>query len=328
MLVVGDIGGTKTLLALYEPGADPGRAVVEKEYQSAAFPGLAPMVRDFLDGAGRGAEYGCFDVAGPVLDGRAHLTNLSWNLDEDQLASDIGLQRVILINDLRAIAVAIPHLRRTDFETLHAGTPDPEGPIAVVAPGTGLGEAFLIRHGDVSIACASEGGHASFAPTNDLEYGLWQFLRQRFDSVSYERVCSGPGIAHIYDFLREKQDTPESPELARALAAVADLTPVIAQAGLRGDRLAAAALDIFAHVLAGEASNFALKILATGGVYLAGGVPTHLLPLLRRAEFRSAFLNKGRLNTVLEDIPVHVVTVRAALLGAAHFGLREFKPNE
>lgn len=328
MLVVGDIGGTKTLLALYELGADPGRAVAEKEYQSAAFSDLAPMVQDFLDEVGQRAEYGCFDVAGPVLDGTAHLTNLPWNLNEERLASDLGLRRVVLINDLRAIAVAVPHLRPADFETLHAGTPDPAGPIAVVAPGTGLGEAFLIRHEDKVIACASEGGHASFAPTSDLEHALWRYLRQLFETVSYERVCSGPGIAHIYDFLRDRQDIPESPELARALAAVEDRTPVIAKAGLRGDRLAAAALEMFAHALAGEASNLALKIMATGGVYLAGGVPAHLLPVLRKPGFRTAFLNKGRLNTVLENMPVHVVTVRAALLGAAYFGLEQFRPGE
>jgi glucokinase len=327
MLVVGDIGGTKTLLGLYELSADPGRPVVEKEYRSAAFPDLAPMVRDFLGSVGLRAEYGCFDVAGPVLNGEAHLTNLPWSLQEQRLASDLGLRRVILLNDLRAIAVAVPHLKPTDFETIHAGTPDLVGPVAVVAPGTGLGEAFLIRQEESVVACASEGGHASFAPTNDLECALWQYLRQRFGSVSYERVCSGPGIAHIYDFLRDRREIPESPDLARALAAAKDRTPLIAEAGLQGDRLAAAALDMFVNVLAGEASNFALKIMATGGVYLAGGVPAHLLPLLRGAGFRTGFLNKGRLNAILEAIPVHVVTARAALLGAAHFGVRQFSTD-
>lgn len=321
MLVVGDIGGTKTLLAFYEPGADARAPKAQKEYHSADFPGLAPIVRAFLAETGQVADHACFDIPGPVLNGKAHTTNLPWTLDEAGLAQELGMQRVILLNDLQAVATAVPYLQPADIVTLNPGTPDRRGRIAVIAPGTGLGEAFLVWGGTGYIACASEGGHASFAPTNAREAALWQYLHQKFDAVSFERVCSGLGIANIYEFLRAEGKIPESQALANDLAGATDHTPLIAQAGLRGDPLAAAVLDMFITILGAEAGNFALKIMATGGVYLAGGVPAHLLDLLRGPAFMTAFTAKGRLAPVLQAMPVHVVTVPAALFGAARHGL-------
>lgn len=324
MLVVGDIGGTKTLLALYSPGSDPRKPVAEKEYHSASYPGLDVIVRAFLQETGQQATLGCFDVAGPVVRGQAHITNLPWTMDERGLAQAIGLQRVILLNDLKAIAHAVPHLQEIERHTLNAGEPEAHGALAVVAPGTGLGEAFLVWSGREYIACASEGGHASFAPTDERQADLWRALRKRFGEVSFERVCSGLGIANIYDFLRDSRAFAESPGFAARLAEAGDRTPLIAQAGLddaAGNPLAAATLEIFVAVLGAEAGNLALKVMSTGGVYLAGGVPAHILPLLTDGRFLDAFTAKGRLAAVLRKMPVHVVTTRAALLGVALYGL-------
>jgi glucokinase len=326
MLLAGDIGGTKTLLALYGPEADARRPIAEAEFRSRDFASLELMARAFLERVKHGADQGCFDVAGPVIGGRAQLTNLPWMVDEAVLCRNLGMRRVTLLNDLQAVAYAVPRLRAEERQVLHAGTPRPGAPIAVVAPGTGLGEAFVIRHGGDDIACPSEGGHASFAPTDEDEVGLWRFLAQRFGHVSVERVCSGPGIAHIYDFLCAAGPGGESPAFAARLAAAADRTPLIVQAALddpAGNPLAARAVDMFVGILGGECANLALKVLATGGVYLAGGIPMHILPLLAEERFRRAFVGKGRLANVLRDVPVHVVTARAALLGAALYGLEQ-----
>ncbi len=324
MLVVGDIGGTKTLLTLLEPGSDPRRPVAEKEYHSASYPGLDAIVRAFLAETGGKAEFGCFDVAGPVVQGQVQATNLPWTMDEQGLAQSLGLRRVILLNDLKAIAYAIPHLLPTDVHTLNDAAAEPNGPIAVVAPGTGLGEAFLVWNGRDYTACASEGGHASFAPTTDQQVDLLRYLRQRLGDVSFERVCSGLGIGNLYEFLRDSGAWPETPGFAGQLEQAADRTPLIARAGMQdpvGNPLAAAAMALFVEILGNEAGNLALKVMSTGGVYLAGGMPARVLPLLGTGRFLEAFVSKGRLAGVLRRMPVHVVTARAALLGAARYGL-------
>lgn len=326
MLLAGDIGGTKTLLALYEPTGDARHSVAEAEFHSANYANLDLMVREFLDREGHKAETACFDVAGPVIDGRAHLTNLPWTLEEAALRNSLGLKRVKLLNDLQAIAYAVPKLRADERHELNAGTMQTHGPIAVVAPGTGLGEAFLLWQGRHYMACASEGGHASFAPTDDQQIGLLQALAKRFGGhVSVERVCSGPGIANIYDHLRALEPARESATFAASLAKAADRTPLIAQAALEdpSNALAVETLDLFISILASEGANMVLKVMATGGLYLAGGIPAHILPKLTYAHFVQAFTNKGRLGELLSRVPIHVVTARAALLGAALYGLEQ-----
>ena len=330
MLLAGDIGGTKTLLALYAPAAGARQPVAEAEFHSASYAGLDVMAREFLKRQSQPATDACFDVAGPVIGGRAHLTNLPWDLEEVALRDSLGLQRVTLLNDLKAIAYAVPHLQPTERHCIHAGTPESNGPIAIVAPGTGLGEAFLIWNGSSYIACSSEGGHASFSPTDERQAGLRQYLAGRFENVSFERVCSGPGIANIYDYLREAQPGLETAAFATTLSHAADRTPLISQAGLEdpsGNPLAAATLEMFVSILGDEASNLALKVLATGGVHLAGGIPAHVLPKLTDGRFMQAFLNKGRMSQLLAAMPVHVVTARAALLGAALYGLDHMRPT-
>jgi glucokinase len=329
MLLAGDIGGTKTLLALYSPAAGARHPIAEAEFHSASYPGLDAIAREFLKQQSQPATDACFDVAGPVIGGRAHLTNLPWDVEEIALRDSLGLRRVTLLNDLKAIAYAVPNLQPTELHSIHAGTPEVHGPIAVVAPGTGLGEAFLIWNGSSYIPCSSEGGHASFAPTDERQVGLRQYLAKRFGQVSFERVCSGPGIANIYDYLRETQPELEPAAFAATLSHAADRTPLISQAGLEepsGNPLAAATLDMFVSILGDEASNLALKVLASGGVYLAGGIPAHVLPKLKDGRFMQAFLNKGRMSKLLDAMPINVVTARAALLGAALYGLDHMQP--
>ena len=281
------------------------------------------MVHAFLAETGRQAQFGCFDVAGPVVQGHAHATNLPWTMDEQGLERELGLRRVLLLNDLKAIAYAIPHLLATELHALNAVAAVPQGPIAVVAPGTGLGEAFLVWSGSGYIACASEGGHARFAPTTDRQIELLRYFRERFSEVSCERVCSGIGIANLYDFLRDTGAYAETPGFAAQLAQATDRTPLISWAGTQdpaGNPLAAATMNLFAEILGSEAGNLALKVMSTGGVYLAGGIPARILPLLGSGGFMEAFAGEGRLAGVLRRMPVHVVTARAAILGAARYG--------
>jgi glucokinase len=328
MLVAGDIGGTKTLLALYASASGAREPIAEAEFHSASYPSLDAMAREFLSTQNQTAEYACFDVAGPVIGGRAHLTNLPWDMDETALCQSLGLQRVMLLNDLKAIAYAVPRLQPAELHCINEGRAEVSGPIAVIAPGTGLGEAFLVWNGSEYIACSSEGGHASFSPTDEPQSDLRRYLAERFGHVSCERVCSGPGIANIYDYLRSTQPGLEPSAFAAALSQEADRTPLISQVGIddaSGNPLAAATLDTFVTILGDEASNLALKVLATGGVYLAGGIPAHVLTKLTDGRFMKAFVNKGRISDLLSAMPVYVVTARAALLGAALYGLDQLR---
>ncbi len=326
MLVVGDIGGTNTRLALYPPDGDARQPIIERDFRSGDYAGLEEVVRTFLTAEGHSATAACFDVAGPVIDGRARLTNLPWLIEEARLARAFGIEQVALLNDLKAIAYAVPRLQEDELRTINPGRPTPQGPIAVVAPGTGLGEAFLIWGGTDYIACASEGGHADFAPSDPLEGELWGYLRRRYGHVSCERVCSGSGIPNIYDGLRELGHATESPTFAAHLAEQHDRTPLIMQAGIEGaDPLCVKTLEVFTTALGAEAGNLAVRVLATGGVYLAGGIPPRIMPQLCDGRFMRVFVTKGRLSDVLSAIPVKVVLTNAALLGAALYGLDQLR---
>ena len=232
MLIAGDIGGTTTRLALVSPDAGPRKFVAEQEFHSADYKGLQPIVEAFLAKTGGHATSACFDVAGPLIGGRAHLTNLPWDLEEAALCCDLGLHRVSLLNDLRAIAHAVPHLQLEETVVINAGQAVEHSPIAVLAPGTGLGEAFLIWSGQDYVACASEGGHADFAPTNQVQAGLWAFLTDRFRHAGYERVCAGSGLPNVYDYVRSHDPSSECPAFAAILRAAHDRTPPIVDAAL------------------------------------------------------------------------------------------------
>ncbi|MBW7881032.1 MAG: glucokinase [Caldilineaceae bacterium] len=330
MLLAGDIGGTKTQLAIYSLAEGPRRPVIEALFPSTDYANLADMVRDFLRDTQVTVEYGCFDVAGPVVGGRAQLTNLPWVVDSNELASKLDLQKVWLLNDLQATAYAVPHLTPNDLVTINKGEAAEYGAIAVVAPGTGLGEAFLVWSDNGYSAHASEGGHTDFGPNSETEAAMLGYLLKRFGHVGYERVCSGIGIPNIYDYFRDSGYAPESPEFAARLDAAADRTPLIVQAALREedpDPLCEATVDMFVSILGAEAGNLALKVLATGGVYLGGGIPKRILPKLQTGRFMAAFTNKGRFAAMMHKIPVHVIATQAALTGAARYGLERMSHN-
>ncbi len=324
ILLAGDIGGTKTDLALFSPERGPGAPLAEATFASARYPSLEALVQEFLGSVRSPVFAACFGVAGPVMHGQARITNLPWVIDEGRLSEALHLTSVRLLNDLDAIAHAVPTLQPVDLETLQAGSAVSGGAIAVIAPGTGLGEAFLTWDGRQYRAHPSEGGHADFAPSTALELEMLRDLQQQFGHVSYERVCSGRGLPNIYAYLKATGHAEEPGWLADELAAAADPTPVIIRGALNDPpcRLCRLTLETFASILAAEAGNLALKVLATGGVYLGGGLPRRILPVLKDERFLETFRRKGRLAEVLVRVPVHVILhPKVGLLGAAVYGL-------
>jgi glucokinase len=327
MLLAGDIGGTKTDLAIFSNEAGPHAPLAQSEVHSADYPSLQALAREFLTKVGLPVDRACFAVAGPVINGRAKTTNLPWVMDEGSLAKELNLRSVHLMNDLEAIAEAIPILRESDVRTLNVGRPVLKGAIGVIAPGTGLGESFGAWDGSRYVAHGSEGGHADFAPTDERQIGLLRHMLKRFDHVSVEHVCSGIGIPNVYEYLRDIEHIPETPEVAQLIASAKDPSAVIFATAAdpnNPSKLCAAAADMFVSILASEAANLALKVLATGGVYLAGGIPRRILRVLQAPRFMESFKRKGRLSELMERIPIHVVIVRAALVGAAARGLERF----
>jgi glucokinase len=327
MLLAGDIGGTKTDLAVYSHETGPHSPLVQAEVHSAEYSSLQALVTEFLEKVKMPVERACFDVAGPVINGHVKITNLPWVMDESSLTKELKLRSVHLMNDLEAVACAIPILRPGDTKTLNVGHPVPNGAIGVVAPGTGLGESFLTWNGSCYVAHNSEGGHADFAPTDERQIGLLKYLLKRSDHVSVEHVCSGIGIPNIYEYLRDIEQIPENPETAQMIASVKDQTAIIANSALDShnpSKLCMATIDTFVSILASEAANVALKVLATGGIYLAGGIPLHILRVLEEPAFMESFKRKGRFGELMEHIPVYVILTRAALIGAAEYGLKSF----
>ena len=325
MLIAGDIGGTKTDLAIYALESGPQTPLAQTELHSADYPSLQAMVKEFLAQVKMSVDVASFDVAGPVIDGSVKTTNLPWTLDEETLANDLDLKAAHLMNDLEAVARAVPVLRAEDMITINKGQPVASGPIAIVAPGTGLGESFLTWDGSEYIAHSSEGGHSDFAPTDEHQIRLLQYLLPRLGHVGVERVCSGIGIPNIYEFLRDEENIPERREIAQLIASAKDHTKAILEAAFDPQdpsELCRATVDLLASILASEAGNLALKVLATGGVYIAGGIALHVLPLLQTPQFVETFTRKGRFKDLMERMPIHIITTRAALLGAATFGLQ------
>jgi len=325
MFLAGDIGGTKTNLAVFSPETGPRAPLVEATFPSVRYPSLEALVREFLAQVDLKVERASFGVPGPVVAHRATVTNLPWVIDETRLETALGLSSVRLLNDLESIAHAVPFLESDDLHTLNEGESAPGGAIAVVAPGTGLGEAFLTWNGSCYQAHPSEGGHTDFAPSNPLEIELLRYLLARFDHVSYERVCSGLGLPNIYAYLKGSSYVDEPAWLAEQLEAADDPTPVIVRAALDEERqceLCVATLNVFVSILGAEAGNLALKTLATGGVYLGGGIPPRILPALKQERFMEAFQRKGRFSDLLARVPVHVIlNPKVALLGVACHGL-------
>jgi glucokinase len=286
------------------------------------------MAQAFLPTAGLAIDAACFGVAGPVIDGAVKATNLPWLVEAKELAVLLGLKSVHLLNDLEAAAYAVPLLQPAELRTLAAGKPARDGNLALIAPGTGLGEAFLTRNGAGWDAHASEGGHSDFAPADDKQIELLRYLQPRFGHVSFERVCSGIGVPNIYDFLRDSGHASETPDVARQIAESADRTRTILQIAVESpgsSQLCAATLEMFSSVLGAEAGNLTLKVMATGGLYIGGGIPAHILPSLETGPFLSSFRDKGRFSEMMSRVPVHVIVAQAGLIGAAAHGLSRMR---
>lgn len=326
LLLAGDIGGTKTVLAVVSPETGIVANLAEATFENRHYSGLEEIVAEFLDRFGVRVHRASFSVAGPVTDGQSMLTNLGWNLDEEQLRESWGLASVRLVNDLQATAYAIAYLSPENIHTLQPGVPSANGPRGVIAPGTGLGEGFLFWDGTRYEAFASEGGNADFAPADALQIELLRHLQGRFGHVCYEHVCSGLGISNIYRFLKESDPAEEPDWLADQLSTAVDPTPIIVETAL-GERASCSictrTVQLFAAILGAESGNLALRVLATGGVYLGGGIPPRILSMLQGPEFLNGFRSKGRFSDFMTRFPVHVILEpRAALLGAAQYGLR------
>jgi len=324
VVLAGDIGGTKTILAAWSREHGLHNPIAEHTFVSANYPDLESIVHEFLQKTDLRPERAAFGVAGPVIDGTAHITNLPWVMDEAKLRDAIGVSSVKLLNDLESVANAVPILGDDDFVKLNDVQPEANGPIGVIAPGTGLGEAFLLHVGGSYRAFPSEGGHNDFAPVNELEAELLRYLQRKFGRASYERVVSGIGIPNVYAFLRDGFYVQESEWVGEQLAATKDPTPVIVTNALLDspDLLCARTMDIFASVLAAKAGNLALTVMATGGIYFGGGIPPRISSFLQRESFMSTFRDKGRLSVLMERIPARmIVNNKSALLGAARVAI-------
>ncbi len=329
MLLAGDIGGTKTILALYTQEDGPRNPIAQFTYPSTHYDSLERIVQEFIEQSRAKIERATFAVAGPVVAGKAQITNLPWRMEETQLRKTLGLESVKLINDLVAVGYGVPELQLEELYTLQEGKPLAGGAIGVVAPGTGLGETFLTWDGVRYRAHPSEGGHTDFGPTSPLQFGLLRYLQEKFGHVSYERICSGIGIPNIYGYLKEVGYAEELESVTASLEKSTDPTPIIIQAAMSQDNpsdLSRTTLETFIDVLGAEAGNMALKIMATGGLYLGGGIPPRILPILANGAFMRSFRDKGRFGDLLAQMPVHVIlNSKTGLLGAASHVLGEFE---
>lgn len=318
LFLAGDIGGTKTRMGLFAAGKTRPALKSERIFSSKSYPDLESIVEEFLAEEKMQVSGVCFGIAGPVVGGRSRTTNLPWTVSEKRLSRRFGWPRVRLVNDLVATALSIDALRSKETETILPGRRSASGNRALVAPGTGLGQALLVRAGDKTVPIASEGGHVDFAPSCEAEIELWRFLRRRYGHVSIERVVSGPGLADLYAWLKASGRYREPRWLAKKMEETDPAAAVSSAAMENNTPIAAAALSHFVSVLGALCGNLALTALATGGVVLGGGIPPKILPFLKRSEFSEAFLGKGRFKSLLEAVPVRVIlNDRAALIGAA-----------
>lgn len=319
MLLAGDIGGTKTHLALFHEGEKRNWIVTEK-FASGEHESLRSIVSEFMEKhPEHQVQRACFGIAGPIQDRKCKATNLPWVIDADEIEKEAGIERVFLINDLEANAFGIFCLEEDELYTLNPGK-EVAGNGALISAGTGLGEAGLFFDGEKFQPFACEGGHCTFAPESDLEFRLWKYLQKQYDHVSFERVLSGPGLHNIYQFLIDEEIEREEVAV-RAAMEKEDPAKVITEMGMKNQSEACArALDLFVSIYGSEAANLALKMLAVGGVYIGGGIAPKMLSELSEGAFMKRFIQKGRFTSLLIGIPVKVIlNPNTALLGAAHY---------
>ncbi len=323
MILAGDVGGTKVDLALYDFVEGKLQLMKEQRYPAPKYPGLEAVIREFISAHAQGKTIAAasFGVPGPVRGGRLRLTNLPWDLDSHQLSINLKIEHVFLINDLEANGYGVPELSADQIYTLSEGDPGAAGNCALISAGTGLGEAILAWDGRTHTPMASEGGHCDFAARNEIEIALLQYLRRELNGrVSWERVVSGIGLKNIYAFLRDDQKM-EEPAWLRDRMQREDPNAVIGECGENGtSELCSKTLEIFVASYGAEAGNLALKALSNGGIYLGGGIAPKILKTMKNGLFMQAFVDKGRLGNLLQQMPVQVLLEsRTALIGAAAY---------
>ena len=343
LLIAGDIGGTKTILRLVNAtSATVQENLYEERFISASFPDLVPIVELFLRNATEKLgsigpiERACFGIAGPVVESTSDVTNLGWCLQGNRIAAELNIIKVMLINDFASVGYGVLGLGDVDLHPLQIGESDAQAPIAVIGAGTGLGQGFLVHSSSGYQVFSSEGGHADFAPRTELEFQLSRYLLDKFqvNRLSVERVVSGQGIVSIYQFLRDRKSAKESSAIAEAIRQweselgmaekTVDPGAVIAAGALEDeDALCLQTMQLFVEAYGAEAGNLALKLLPYGGLYIAGGIAAKILPLMTDGTFLHAFLYKGRMRSLLEKVPVHIVlNPQVGLIGSAVCGLR------
>ncbi|MCJ7686486.1 MAG: glucokinase [Desulfobacteraceae bacterium] len=323
LFLAGDIGGTKTNIALYSHGKTRPVTRVIESYSSRDAQGLESIVEQFFEKHPASITEACFAIAGPVIDGRCKTTNLPWDVSERRIGRRFGWN-LRLINDLAATALGIPLLYSRELYPLNKMRLRKGGNIALVAPGTGLGTSVLVWHDGRYIPVPSEGGHVDFAPTDEDQVLLWRYMSEHYGHVSIERIVSGPGLLNIFSFLKETGRYQVPRWLARDLKKMDPGRAITEAAIQKKDPLCMKVLNMFTSILGAIAGNLALTVLATGGVYLGGGIPPKILPALADGVFMNAFADKGRFKGLLEKMPVRVIlNDRAAILGAARYALEE-----
>ncbi len=323
MILAGEIGATRTRLAAFETEGSRLQLVVEKDYASHQHDGLSGILADFIKTEGIPVHGACLGVAGPVRAGRSKISNLPWVIDARDVAKQLRLNSVGLLNDLEAYAYGIDGLDSKDFIPLSEGSEEAEGNRAVISAKTGLGMAGLYWDGFRHHPFACEGGHADFAPRNDLQMELLAYLQKRYGRISCERVLSGPGIRNIYDFLREAHKAEEPEWLRTELSAAPDPPALISRTALEGKAaICDQTLSIFVSVFGAQTGNCALNFMSTGGIFIGGSIAAKIVPKMKDPVFMEAFLDKGRMETILKDMPVKIVANDdCGMIGAARWTL-------
>jgi glucokinase len=322
MVLAGDVGGTKTNLAIIKATKSSLKIMEEKKYHSSKYPSCIDILELFIKEKKLSLPNRiCLGVAGPVVNGKVEITNLDWNLDIGDIRSRLGINQVSLINDLESTAYGLAALRSKDLITIHYGVESNKGNIAIIAPGTGLGEAGLYWDGKWYHPFPTEGGHTDFCPRTESDFALHCFLQEKYGVVSWEKVIAGPGIHDLYLFLRSKTKAKEPAWITNAFRKK-DPSSVISHAALNNkDKLCVEAMQLFVRFLARESSNLVLKLKATGGLYLGGGIPPKIVPLLKDKSFFKNYLDCDRMQHLVKDVPIKIIANdKTALLGAAHYG--------
>ena len=318
LVLAGDVGATKTNLALFKMNQKNAKVLKEGNYKSQKYKSITEITSNFLEGQPQPAAC-CIGVAGPVFDGKVKLTNLSWEMDSKEIAKQMGLAKIHLINDLEATAYGLAMLGNEDTVTVHKGSDTPSGNAAIIAPGTGLGEAGIYFDGKIYHPFATEGGHCDFASRDKLDFELYEYLQNKFGHVSYERVICGPGILNIYQFLKENNRLDEPAWVTDTIKqgdAAAEISKHTDQSALCDKTM-----QLFIRFLAFESANLTLKMKATGGLFIGGGIAPQLIPLFKKYHFNDSFKDSGRMSQLLEKVTVSIIlNTKTALLGAAYFG--------